>query len=149
MGVSVHKELVASNNTSHLVSIRQIVAEAATESNFDESETNRIVLAVDEAVSNVIEHAYEDCEGQSGDIQVTIDADDTKFEVIIADNGKQFDPGNIDEPDIVEHVKQGKKKGLGIFLMRQIMDEVKYTFVQGVRNELRLVKYFRREGGED
>jgi anti-sigma regulatory factor (Ser/Thr protein kinase) len=49
----------------------------------------------------------------------------------------------VDTPDIAEHVAAGRRNGLGIFLMRQIMDEVKYTFVQGFRNELRMVKYVR------
>ena len=40
-----------------------------------------------------------------------------------------------------EHVKIGSKKGLGIFLMRQIMDEVRYQFKEGISNELLLVKY--------
>ena len=43
----------------------------------------------------------------------------------------------------MDHVKQGKKKGLGIFLMRQIMDEVRYAFKDGIKNEVVLVKYIR------
>jgi len=143
----IHRELVASNDTRYLVRIREVVRETAQQAPFDERDVNRIVLAVDEAVSNIIEHAYDE-PGQQGDIRVVLDADYNRFEVVIIDTGRQFDPAQIDVPDIAEHIRRGKKKGLGIFLMRQIMDEVKYTFVHGVRNELRMVKYVKRQGGE-
>ena len=51
--------------------------------------------------------------------------------------------GLIPDPDMKEHVQRGHKKGLGIFLMRQIMDEVRYKFKDGVKNELTLVKFIR------
>ncbi len=147
MAEHIHKELVVPNDTRHLVKIRKIVEEAAHCSFSDDMEVARIVLAVDEAVSNIMEHAYEDA-GRNGDIRMAIDADCSRFEVLITDSGKEFDPVEVDVPEMSEHVKQGKKKGLGIFLMRQIMDEVKYTFVQGLRNELRMVKYVRNMGGD-
>lgn len=141
----IHKELVAPNDTRHLVKIREIVEDSAIKTFSDKREAGRIVLAVDEAVSNIMEHAYEDME-IAGDIRITIDADDARFEIVISDSGKEFDPNTLNVPDIKEHVSRGKKKGLGVFLMRQIMDEVKYTFVQGLRNELRMVKYVRKAG---
>lgn len=147
MAVQVHKELVAPSDTKHLAKIRQIVQEVAAQVPFGEADIGRIVLAVDEAVANVMEHAYEDMEAP-GDISIIIDADERRMEVVVADNGKEFDPGAINVPNIVDHVNQGKKKGLGIFLMRQIMDEVKYTFVKGLRNELRMIKYVDARGGE-
>ena len=146
MAGRVHKELVAPNDTRHLVKIREVTEEAARYAAFDERDVGRIVLAVDEAVSNIMEHAYEACD-EGGDIRVAIDVDEARFEVVITDSGKEFNPAGIEVPDMTEHVRQGKKKGLGIFLMRQIMDEVKYTFVQGLRNELRMVKYARKTGG--
>jgi len=54
-----------------------------------------------------------------------------------------FNPESIPNPDMKDHVQRGHKKGLGIFLMRQIMDEVRYKFRDGVKNELTLVKFIR------
>ncbi len=142
MAERIHKELVAPPDTKHLVKIREVIQDAAARTFTDEKMVARVVLAVDEAVANIMEHAYEDME-VPGDIRITVDADHTRFEVTITDTGKEFDPGTIETPDIIDHVRRGKKKGLGVFLMRQIMDEVKYTFVQGFRNELRMVKYVR------
>jgi serine/threonine-protein kinase RsbW len=61
--------------------------------------------------------------------------------VVIRDTGKYFDPKEAETPNIEEHIKNGKRHGLGIFLIRQIMDEVIYSYKQGIRNELRMVKY--------
>lgn len=144
----IHKELVVPNHTNYLVKVREIVMESAAHATSDSREIGRIILAVDEALSNIIEHAYKEC-GERSEISIIIDADPTRFEVLIVDSGKEFDPSNIPVPDVREHVREGKKGGLGIFLMRQIMDEVKYTFVQGLRNELRMIKYFRNQGGQD
>jgi len=137
---NLHRELVAHNDTRHLAMIREAVREAAAFVPFPEKDVARIILAVDEAVANIMEHAYED-RPEGGDITITLDSDGASFRACIVDNGQEFDPSSISVPDIVEHVRKGKKKGLGIFLMRQIMDEVKYTFVQGLRNELRMVKW--------
>jgi len=141
---SVHRDLVIPNKTRYLASVREAVSDVVRESAFPDKDMHRIILAVDEAVANIMEHAFESADGESElSINLVLDADATKFEVVIHDSGKEFDPSVIEAPDIAEHVAAGRRNGLGIFLMRQIMDEVKYTFVQGFRNELRMVKYVR------
>ncbi len=139
-----HKELIIPNLTKHLSSVRDAVTAVVQESEFPNTDMHRIILAVDEAVANIMEHAYENRDPESKlTINLMLDADSTKFEVRIQDSGKEFDPSDIQTPDIETHVAAGKRSGLGIFLMRQIMDEVKYTFVSGVKNELKMIKYVR------
>jgi serine/threonine-protein kinase RsbW len=140
----VRKELVIPNDTKYLADVRDAVSSAVQESAFPDADVHRIILAVDEAVANIMEHAFEGRESESElTINMLLDADSTKFEVVIHDSGNEFDPAEIETPNMVEHVAAGRRNGLGIFLMRQIMDEVKYTFVQGFRNELRMIKYVR------
>lgn len=144
MPEKMHKELVIPNKTKYLATVREAVCEVVKESAFPDKDMHRIILAVDEAVANIMEHAYENHEPESElTINMALDADATKFEVIIRDSGKEFDPSDIETPNMEQHVAAGKRNGLGIFLMRQIMDEVKYTFVHGTKNELRMVKYVR------
>jgi anti-sigma regulatory factor (Ser/Thr protein kinase) len=144
MSERVQKELVIPNSTKYLATVREAVSEVVQDSAFPDKDMHRIVLAVDEAVANIMEHAFEAGDEESElTISLQLDADATKFEVVIIDSGKEFDPSEVDTPDMAEHVAAGKRNGLGIFLMRQIMDEVKYTFVSGFRNELRMVKYVR------
>jgi anti-sigma regulatory factor (Ser/Thr protein kinase) len=140
----LHRELTIPNETKYLATVRDTVHEVVNGSAFPANDINRIILAVDEAVANIMEHAYDsDAPESELTISLEINADSTRFEVVIYDSGKEFDPSDIDTPDMDKHVAAGRRNGLGIFLMRQIMDEVKYTFVQGYRNELRMVKYVR------
>lgn len=136
----IRKELVAPSDTKHLARIRELIQESALAWSDDKGLAMKLTLAVDEAVANVVEHAYEGLD-EVGEVKVLVEAAEDRFEVTVMDTGHEFDPSTIDVPDMKEHVRQGKRNGLGIFLMRQIMDEVKYTFVHGLRNELRMVKY--------
>ena len=81
--------------------------------------------------------------GAEGSIEIEVEAGDQQFKIVIRDTGRIFNPESIPDPDMKEHVQRGHKKGLGIFLMRQIMDEVRYKFKDGVKNELTLVKFIR------
>jgi len=146
MGKIIHREIVIPNDTRYLAEVRRVVKEVVGESDFPAEEMNRITLAVDEAVTNIMEHAYEnDLEGEL-EIEMILEADNTRFEVVIRDSGKSFNPNDLDDPDLEEHVRAGRRRGLGIFLIRRIMDEVHYDYATGVRNELRMVKYARRRG---
>ncbi|MFH0910062.1 MAG: ATP-binding protein [Planctomycetota bacterium] len=138
----VQKELVIASETRYLAQIREAVAGIIQDSGFPSLEMHQIILAVDEAVANVMEHtAASNPERNHLTIRMTLNASAKVFEVVIQDSGPEFNPQEIEPPNIEEHVRAGRRKGLGLFLMRQIMDEVEYTFVQGFRNELRMVKY--------
>jgi anti-sigma regulatory factor (Ser/Thr protein kinase) len=137
----IHRELVVPNDTEHLASVRKEVTQVVEKSVFSERDRKLIIVAVDEAVTNIMEHAYDnDLEGEL-DIELILDYDATRFEVIIRDSGKEFDPSELETPDIKKHVGRGASHGLGIFMMRQIMDVINYSFVNGVKNELQMIKY--------
>jgi serine/threonine-protein kinase RsbW len=139
MGETLKDRLVVTNDTKHLILVRDFVSRLIRQSKLTAADENKIILAVDEAVANIIEHAYEN--QREGTIDVECSADPVKFMVTIRDSGQQFSPEAIETPDMGAHVKSKKKKGLGIYLMRLIMDEVRYTFREGIQNELVLVKY--------
>ena len=141
MGETLKDRLVVSNDTKHLIVVRDFVSRLIRQSRLDRQEENKVILAVDEAVTNIIEHGYD--EGADGSIEIEIEGTDDQFKVMIRDTGRVFNPESIPDPDMKDHVHRGHKKGLGIFLMRQIMDEVRYKFKDGVKNELTLVKYIR------
>lgn len=145
----IHRELVVPNDTQYLVQVRQEVTKIVAQSAFTDRDRKLIILAVDEAVTNIMEHAYDnDLEGEL-DVELILEYDNTRFEVVIRDSGKEFDPRTLEVVDVREHVRKGSKHGLGIFLIRQIMDEINYNFVQGVRNELQMIKYVDRSKRAD
>ncbi|NUN50208.1 MAG: ATP-binding protein [Candidatus Brocadiae bacterium] len=135
----VHDRIVITNDTKFLGFVREFMSRMIRQSSLSREDENKIILAVDEAVANIIEHAYEN--QREGTIDVEVESDAKRFQVVIRDSGKKFAPDGVGSPDMEDHVKAKKKKGLGIYLMRLIMDEVRYTFREGIQNELVLVKY--------
>lgn len=140
----VCKNIRIPNETSYLAAVREAVREVVLGSDFPDEELNRLTLAVDESVTNVMEHAYEnDLEGEMF-IEVALEATDLEFVACIRDWGSAFDPTAVPAPDLSAHVREGRRHGLGIFLIRQIMDEAVYTSDADGRNELKLVKRVAR-----
>ncbi len=135
------------SHTDYLDLIRDFVSRLARESGFDEENIYKISLAVDEACTNVIRHAY----GPKGHnfVEVEVEADDIRFTVIVADSGKGFDASLIREPDIKVNMARHKFGGFGLYLMKTLMDEVTFSMNPGVRNEVRLTKYKTTENSEN
>ena len=91
----------------------------------DYSIINKVSIALEEVLINIVSYAYED----TGNIQITYElTTEPKKElgVTIIDEGKEFDPLKKEDPNIVELNEERKIGGLGIFMTKQIMDEVSY-----------------------
>ena len=143
----LEQRLIITNETKNLILLRSFVTRVSEEMNVPVSERNKIILAVDEAVSNIIEHAYDSSSAGKNTVEVLASSECDCVKITITDSGREFNPTEIKDPDIRIHIREGRKNGLGIFLMRQIMDEVRYTFRAGVENQLVMVKYFREGKG--
>lgn len=137
MPKSIHIE----SRTERLVAVREFVSEAARQAGFSDEEVSKIALAVDEACTNIIKHGYKYDPGQK--ITVTVQTAGEFFEVIIRDHGKQFDPARLMPPDMKEYLSHYRRGGLGVHLMRSLMDNVEYTATPK-RNEVRLTKALPR-----
>lgn len=135
----INEQMTVACDTKELVNIRAFVEAAARQCFTDRLMVTKVVMAVDEAVANVMEHAYQDA--KTGDVSIAIAADDEAFSVTVTDHGRRFDPNNQPGVDVKDHIRQGKRDGLGIFIIRKIMDEIKYTFTEEQCNVLRMVKY--------
>ena len=84
-----------------------------------------VQTAVDEACTNIIKYAYA---GKGGTITITCEIKDNYFVITVRDNGKPFDPSSVPLPDLNADVEERKIGGLGIYLMRKLMDDVSYSF---------------------
>ncbi len=127
------------SETGELESVRSFVEDAARDFGFSEAEIANIVLAVDEACTNIIKHAYEG--RPDGTINVDIQRHGTSFSVRIQDKGKPFDPNAIHPPDLRKHLSEFRRGGLGVYLMRRMMDRVEYAIQPGRLNEVVLTKF--------
>jgi len=127
------------SQTDNLELIRNFINGVAKKVGFDSEESNKIELAVDEACTNVIEHAYQ--HDESKDIDIAIKIDYHKITVVVTDRGKSFNMKEVELPDMESYLAELRVGGLGIYLMKTLMDEVDYHSKPGVKNEVRMVKY--------
>lgn len=113
-----------SSHTENLVVIREFIAKQAAYFGFNEDDIFKIELAVDEAITNVIKHAY----NKDWDHMITIHvkSEGNQFIIIIEDQGKPFDVASVKAPDLEAYIKMRKKGGLGIHLIKTYMDEFLY-----------------------
>ncbi len=123
--------------------IREFVAHAARDVGMDEAEVYSVEVAVDEACTNVIEHAYRGIQG--GDIECTCETGADALTVVIRDHGKSFDPTRVPAPDLGSDLKNRRSGGLGIYLMRRYMDEVRFETLGESGNLVTMVKHRRRK----
>ncbi len=130
--------LQISASTDNLQIIRDFVHHLAKKAGFKAEQIDQIELAVDEACTNVIKHAYKFDASQLIDLQIFIDGQ--KMEIVVSDYGNGFDPGQLPEPDINHSMKKGRAGGLGIHLMKKLMDEVKFNIIPGTKTEVHLIK---------
>jgi serine/threonine-protein kinase RsbW len=130
------------SRTDQLVTVRDFVSRAAYASGFNDEEVSKIALAVDEACTNVIKHAYN--YDNKKKITITVQDSDGDFEILIMDTGRQFDPSKIQVPNMKDYLSKYKRGGLGVYLMKSLMDKVEYQIEPGKQNRVRLVKHLPR-----
>lgn len=136
---NINKELTVKSTTDNLAVIREFIKNSAIESGFSNDTISKISLAVDEACTNIIKHAYKFSPDR--EIKIFTQFNDSKLTIRITDNGDKFDPNLIPEPNLKEYHRQKKVGGLGMFLMKKLMDEVQYNTLSGNKNQVVLVKY--------
>ena len=121
----------------YLGELRDFVTQIGKKHKFSDRVINAFKLGVDEASTNIIRHAYRDSEGHIT-IRAIVKKDSMTLSII--DQGMFFDPQRVKDPDLNRYVDIGKKGGLGIFIMRKLMDEIDYRRTEE-GNELRITKY--------
>lgn len=127
------------SRTERLIAVRDFVSAAAREFGFSDEEISKIALAVDEACTNVIKHAYKFDPGKK--LTISVKGGNGAFEISIQDTGRRFDPAILQPPDMKEYLTHFRRGGLGVYLMKTLMDKVEYSFAPGKQNEVRLIKY--------
>ena len=121
-----------------LESIGELSTQAATEAGFDANAAYEVQLAVDEAATNIIEHAYGG-EGR-GDIFISYEIAPETLILRLHDHGKPFDPKLVKNPKLHLKLEEVSPRGLGIFWMRRLMDEVRFEFSSDGGNTLTMIK---------
>ena len=130
------------SSTENLAMIRDFVNGIGVRAGLPASEVAKLELAVDEACANVIEHAYGPEVTKEVSVRATLDDDTVQIDVV--DTGKAFDPALIPTLSLDDLVAGRRSGGLGMRLMKTLMDEVHYKVIPGHKNELRMIKRLKK-----
>ena len=131
------REISITNDLQHVENVNEWVEEVCHKLNMSESDTSSMKLAVEEAVVNVINYAYP--AGEIGDINIEATATAMALKFKITDSGVSFAPTDAPDVDTSLSAEERRIGGLGIFLVRQLMDTINYERIDG-KNVLTLTK---------
>jgi len=120
--------------------IRRFVLESAIDGGGDPPAVDDLIIAVNEAVVNIVLHGYQN---EPGEIEVNVGCMEGMIQVILLDYGPPFDPTIVVSPDISLPLEERPFGGMGIHFMRQFCDDLRYRRDSAGRNELILFKRFR------
>jgi anti-sigma regulatory factor (Ser/Thr protein kinase) len=135
-GESLQRSITLPNDIATISQLSEFVETVCEEKGLDMALTMNLNLALEEAVVNVMSYAYPDSQG---DVKVDIIIDDQKVVSILTDSGIPFDPTQKGDVDTTLPAEERPIGGLGIHLVKQIMDKVSYQYV-GNQNILTLEK---------
>ena len=131
-------ELIVKSRTENLSSIRDFISSKASAAGLIKEDIENIMLAVDEACTNIIKHAYSSY--PDGKIVIKLEFNSEKILISIIDHGGIFNPDAVPDPDLQKYYQNGRVGGLGMYLMKTLMDDVKYISVPGEYNKVLLSK---------
>jgi len=138
---SSSNQLTIGGYFKNLIEISNFVGQAAVQAGLDERGVYAVKMAVDEACTNIIKHAYGG-EGR-GQIRLTCKVQIDGLQVTIYDQGKPFSPSQIPQLDTQAPLEARQSGGMGMYFIRTLMDDVEFEFGTPRGNQLKLFK--RRE----
>ena len=142
LDVRLQRSITLPNDVHQLPQLADFVNGVCEDMGFDTSTTMQMNLAIEEAVVNVMNYAYPP--GTKGDVQIEAQANDLRLKFIISDYGTPFDPTAKEVVDTTLSVEERPIGGLGIHLVRQLMDSINYERLDG-QNILTLRKNLNNE----
>jgi sigma-B regulation protein RsbU (phosphoserine phosphatase) len=133
----IQQHLVLPNDVQAVPPLNEFIDGICEVLEFDMTLTMKMNLAIEEAVVNVMNYAYP--EGTTGYVDIDAMANDERLRFVISDSGVPFDPTGKEEADTTLSAEERPIGGLGIYLVRQLMDGVNYERING-KNVLTLDK---------
>lgn len=128
---------IQSTGLPDLTEMRRFVESSGAEMGASEDAIGEMVLAVNEAVTNVLIHGYR---SKKGEVDVVVESSGPNLIVRLRDSAPLFDPTSVPTPDITLSLDQRAPGGLGVHMMRQFTDELIYRVTSEGKNELLLIK---------
>lgn len=120
--------------------IREFVYSKAAAFGFSDNDAHYISLAVDEACTNIIKHAYKFADNKK--ICINIETTKNQLTVNIKDDGPPFNLLNVPAPNMIEYLRNYNRGGLGIHIIKKVMDDIKY-YPSNETNNYNLLKLIK------
>lgn len=117
-------EIIVPAQVESVGKLRDFIEGVFRKNKIDDRVTNAFRLSIDEAATNVVKHGYA---GRSGNIVLRLILDKEDVTAYLIDDGKYFDPNRVKDPNLQQYVQARKKGGLGILIIRRLMDSVEYS----------------------
>lgn len=133
----MRRELKFKNEEQELSRVAGFMEEVCDELQLDPHLAMKLQLAIEEMVVNVISYAYP--KGSFADISLTVEADGKELTLVLSDSGVPFDPTAKDDPDLDVDPMDREQGGMGILIVKNIMNEVSYQRL-GDTNQLTMKK---------
>jgi anti-sigma regulatory factor (Ser/Thr protein kinase) len=132
------REFHLTGTMADLPSIGEFIEEVCAQANIAQAARFDVLMAVDEACSNVFEHAY-GC--SAGDVYLSFETRGKDVVISVHDHGRAFNPDGVPAPDMSLALEERPIGGLGLHLMRRLMDKVTFAFSPEHGNTLIMEKY--------
>lgn len=139
----MHARLCLKSQASELERLMGVIARLGTIHHLPDKVVFELNLALEEIFSNIIRHGYEGREDR--EVTIAFHLAPEEITATVEDTGVPFNPLELPEPDLTAPLEERKVGGLGVYLVRQLMDEVVYRAEDG-RNILRLTKRIASRG---
>ncbi len=130
---------------ANLSVISSAISEAMKQANIDAAIIPRVLLAVDEACTNIALYAYPK---RKGYIRLTCWLNHEDFVISIQDNGIPFNPCSVPQPKLDVNLDDRRVGGLGVYFMRKFMDEISYKHDPKIGNQLTMRKHVGTRPGQ-
>lgn len=136
----LQRQIILPNDVQEVPRMAEFVETICDEAGVDMATAMQLNLAIEEAVVNVMNYAYP--AGTRGDVCLAASAEGDTLTFVLSDSGTPFDPTAQEDADTSLSVEERPIGGLGIFLVKQLMDTVSYQYTEG-KNVLTLTKQLK------
>ncbi len=133
-------EITVDNEVGEISKVIEFVSAKAEKLPFSFKDKNQIEVAIDEIISNIVHYAYGEGKGKA---VIKLESDESGMSIIVEDEGIPYNPLEKEDPDITLSADERGIGGYGIFIVKKVMDDIKYEHRDG-RNILTMKKNFSK-----
>ena len=136
-------ELRFPSDSRYLHMVHELAVRLASSTGFEEGEAEKIAMAVDEAITNVIQHAYQGATDR--EIEIRFDPEGESLDILILHDGEGLDNVPMPEFNLGKLVAERRKGGLGICIMKEMMDDLRFGKADSGKSMCVMVRYKRHK----